>query len=453
MRYHILPLDSPTTILEAAARIRTGAMRVIDLVDESLEAIVRHNQDTNAFVRMGGDDARAAAQALDAERKQGHDRGLLHGIPISIKDLIDIAGEPTTAASRVLHDRVAEQDAPVVARLKKAGAVIIGKTNLHEFALGTTSEDSAFGPVRHPHDPARSAGGSSGGSAAAVAIGMGLASIGTDTGGSIRIPAAACGIVGLKPTVGEVPTEGVVPLSFTLDHVGPLTRTVADAAIVWNALMDREPAPAALADPSHVSLCRLAGYFSAPLEKTVREAFELALEPLRLAKIRITRTVLDRAETIPFTYVNIVLPEGAHWHARYLDSRADAYSPTVRSRFQTGLTISAHDYLEARAARTEWRRTIDALLETHTALVLPTLPMVAPTQGLTDIVLDPSTGEALPVRTAMLKHTQLFNITGHPAISIPIRSRDLPVGMQLVGRRGDTAGLLAIAALCEKILG
>ena len=445
-------MDTPTTIIEAAGRIRSGAMRVIDLVDQSLEAIVRHHQDTNAFVRVDVDGARVAAHALDAEHKQGRDRGLLHGIPISIKDLIDIAGQPTTAASRVLHDRIAEQDAPVVARLRKAGAVIIGKTNLHEFALGTTSEDSAFGPVRHPYDSTRSAGGSSGGSAAAVAVGMGLASIGTDTGGSIRIPAAACGVVGLKPTVGEVPTEGVVPLSFTLDHVGPLTRTVEDAAIVWNALMDREPAPVTPADPAQISLCRLAGYFSAPLEKSVREAFELALEPLRLAKIRITRTVLDRAETIPFTYVNIVLPEGAHWHKPYLDARADAYSPTVRARFQAGLSISAHDYLEARAARTEWRRTIDALLDTHSALVLPTLPLVAPTQGLTDIVLDPTTGEGIPVRTAMLKHTQLFNITGHPAISIPIRSRGLPVGMQIVGRRGDTPGLLAIAAACEKIL-
>ena len=211
----------------------------IDQVEASLAAIAEHGARTNAFILVDAEGARAAAEAVDDERKRGIDRGPLHGMPISIKDLIDIAGQPTTAASRVRAGHVATRDAPVVERLREAGAVLIGKTNLHEFALGTTSEETAFGAVHNPHDVSRSPGGSSGGSAAAVAVGMGLASIGSDTGGSIRIPAAACGIVGLKPTLGEVPTDGVVPLCLTFDHVGPLTQSVADAAAIWAVLAGR----------------------------------------------------------------------------------------------------------------------------------------------------------------------------------------------------------------------
>src|SRR6185369_16107375 len=224
------------TIAQAAARLKSGETSSVDLVEASLAAIDRYQATTNAFTRVDIDGARASARAMDQERGQGMHRGPLHGIPISLKDLIDEAGVVTTAGSKVLRARVAPADASLVTRLRQAGAVVIGRTNLHEFALGTTSEDSAFGAVRNPLDESRSAGGSSGGSAAAVATGMGLASIGTDTGGSIRIPAAACGIVGLKPSFGEVPTDGVIPLSPSFDHAGPLTRTVQDAAWVWQIL-------------------------------------------------------------------------------------------------------------------------------------------------------------------------------------------------------------------------
>src|SRR5262245_5474297 len=205
----------------------------IDQVEESLAAIAQHGERTNAFIHVDADGARNAARAVDEERRRGIARGPLHGMPISIKDLVDIAGQPTSAASRVRTGHVADRDATVVTRLREAGAVIIGKTNLHEFALGPTNDASAWGPVRNPHDVSRVAGGSSGGSAAAVALGMGRASVGSDTGGSIRIPAAACGVVGLKPTLGEIPVDGVVPLSRTLDHVGPIARSVQDAALLW----------------------------------------------------------------------------------------------------------------------------------------------------------------------------------------------------------------------------
>jgi aspartyl-tRNA(Asn)/glutamyl-tRNA(Gln) amidotransferase subunit A len=343
-------------------------------------------------------------------------------------------------------------DAPVVARLKQAGAILIGRTNLHEFALGTTSEDSAFGPVHHPRDPGRSAGGSSGGSAAAVATGMGLASIGTDTGGSVRIPAACCGLVGLKPTAGEVPTDGVVPLSTSLDHVGPIARTVQDAAWLLDVLADRPPAIVEPSPASDFRLRRLTGYFAAPLESAVREAFDRAMAALEAAGVRIADGAVASAARISETYVNIVLPEAAAWHAWYLDTRGEAYTPLVRAGLESGRAISAVTYLHARDAQRVLTREVDAALDEVDALVLPTMPLVAPPLGATEVVLDHGTGATLAVRAAMLKHTQLFNLSGHPAITLPIGGTDWPVGLQLVGHRDRTARLLAIAAACEKII-
>ena len=224
------------TITELSRRLESREVSSSDVTEACLERIAAENGRLNAFITVLADRARADARRADAEIAGGRYRGPLHGVPISLKDLIDLAGAPTTAASRVLEGRVAAADAAVTARLRDAGAVFLGKCNLHEFAFGTTSEDSAFGPVRNPSDPTRSAGGSSGGSAAAVVTGMGFASIGTDTGGSIRIPAAVCGCVGLKPTIGELPCDGIIPLSRTLDHVGPIARSVEDAWLLYHAM-------------------------------------------------------------------------------------------------------------------------------------------------------------------------------------------------------------------------
>src|SRR3989442_151241 len=250
------------TIEEFGRRLRAREITSAQITEDCLKRIGADNERLNAFILVMADDARRQAQELDRELAAGHDRGPLHGVPISIKDLLDIRGVPTTAASRVRDGHVAQRDAPAIAHLRLAGAVLVGKTNLHEFAFGTTNEDSAFGPARNPHDPTRSPGGSSGGSGASVAAGMALASIGTDTGGSIRIPAAACGTVGLKPTFGEVSTEAVVPLSQTLDHVGPLTRSVADAWIVYRALLgDAHSRPLAAVPPSAINLILPRDYF------------------------------------------------------------------------------------------------------------------------------------------------------------------------------------------------
>lgn len=443
------------TLGSAAAAWREGRTSSRQLVEESLTAIDREQQRTNAFIRVDADRARADAERADGERTRKLDHGPLHGLPISLKDLIDVAGEVTTAASRVLANRVAPADATVVTRLRAAGAVLIGKTNLHEFALGTTSEDSAFGAVRHPLDPARSAGGSSGGSAAAVACGMGLASIGTDTGGSIRIPAAACGIVGLKPSLNDIPTDGVIPLSTSLDHVGPLTTCVADAAILWSVLAARPVPDLGKAwgnRPSRLSLARLGGYFDDPVAPEVRAAFRGALDVLTRAGISMRDAELPSAAGITQAYVNVVLPEGAAWHRHYLDTRGQDYSPIVRARFESGRSIPATSYIDALAFCRNLRKEVSDLLSNVDALVLPTLPICAPLLGAGEITIDPARGDRTPVRSAMLKHTQPFNMSGHPAISLPIKAASLPVGLQLVGRFDDTAGLLRIAAECETIL-
>jgi aspartyl-tRNA(Asn)/glutamyl-tRNA(Gln) amidotransferase subunit A len=425
-------------------------MSAIDLVEASLAAIAEHGARTNAFILVDADGARKAARAVDDERRRGVDRGPLHGMPISIKDLIDVAGQPTTAASRVRAEHVASRDATVVQRLRDAGAVLIGKTNLHEFALGTTSEESAFGAVHNPRDVARSAGGSSGGSAAAVATGMSVASIGSDTGGSIRIPAAACGVVGLKPSLGEVPLDGVVPLCATFDHVGPLTRSVVDAASIWAVLAGR-PIPRIEAPPSNsLTLGALDGYFSALLASEVRAAFEDAVARLRASGMAIDTRSVEYSEAIIDTYVNISLPEAANWHAATLDSRAADYQPAVRQRLELGRTISAVSYLHARDAREMLGGAVDAALDGCSALVLPTLPIVAPPLGANEVMMD--SGQTLTVRAAMLRLTQLFNVTGHPAISLPIPTSGMPVGLQLVGRRDKTEELLAVAMTCEQIL-
>jgi aspartyl-tRNA(Asn)/glutamyl-tRNA(Gln) amidotransferase subunit A len=441
---------APRTIAEAAVALRSGDATAVDLVNAALQAVEHHNPRTNAFIRVYADEARAAARVVDEERARGVDRGPLHGIPISLKDLIDVAGQPTSAGSRVLDGRVATQNAPVVTRLHEAGAVIVGRTNLHEFALGTTSEDSAFGPVRHPADPARSPGGSSGGSGAAVATGMGLGSIGTDTGGSVRIPAAACGVVGLKPATGEVPTQGVIPLSWSLDHVGPLARTVQDAAWLWAAMAGQPLGRVTPPTPGSLRLLRLDGYFGT-MTSDVRAAFEGALEDLRRQGVEIVDASLAGTQQIAETYVHLILPEAAAWHGSALDARAGDYTPAVRARLESGRAITAVQYLRARAARRTLRASVDAALANGDALVLPTLPIVAPLLGADEVTLDPG-GVRLPVRAAMLRLTQPFNLTGHPAISLPVRAPGLPVGLQLVGAREQTTRLLALAAAVESLV-
>jgi aspartyl-tRNA(Asn)/glutamyl-tRNA(Gln) amidotransferase subunit A len=447
------------TIEEFARQLRAREVTALAFTEACLRRIGELQPRLNAFIRVMADEARRDAEAADRELAAGRDRGPLHGVPIAVKDLIDIKDVPTTAASRVRERHVAAADAPVISRLRDAGAVLIGKTNLDEFAFGTTSEHSAFGPVRHPIDPSRSPGGSSGGSAVAVAAGMALAALGTDTGGSIRIPAAACAIVGLKPSLGEVPTDAVVPLSRTFDHVGAFARTVHDARLVYRALRGARSGTDRASDGADgsrpVKDLRLAiprGYLCDLLDADVRARFDEAVAALREAGASITDITIPHASNTPAVYIHIHSSEGATYHARTLDTHADRYTLVVRRRLEVGRYVLAQDYVRAMEGRELLRGEVDSALGDCDALILPTLPIPAPPIGAESVTVN---GTSEPVRALMLRLTQLFNVTGHPAISIPcgVTSQGLPVGLQVVGHRNQTETLLCLALRIETDVG
>ena len=443
----------PRTIAAIARRVHAREVTAETLTAGCLDRIAERNASLNAFITELGDEARAQARQADREIASGRYRGPLHGIPVSLKDIIDVRGVPTTAASRVRHGHVAAADAPVVARLRDAGAVLIGKTNLHEFAFGTTSEESAFGPARHPLDPSRSPGGSSGGSAASVLADMAYASIGSDTGGSIRILAAACGLVGLKATLGEIPTAGVVPLSGTMDHVGPICRSVDDAGVLYDVLRGANPfAPAVDLDPRTVELGVLRGYFTALLDPQVASAFEHACARLREAGVTLDDVELPHAGDIAPAYLHIGLAEAAVYHAKTLEHRPDDYSPGVRLRLEMGRYILAEDYVRAMRCRDLLTAEVNTLLQRRHGLLLPSLPVPAPKIGAATVRI--GTSEE-PVRNVMLRLTQLFNITGHPALTVPCGNTTdgLPIGAQLAGHTGRTADLLQLARSLEPCFG
>ena len=442
--------DDPTTLdlVTAGRRMRTGALSATALTEACLAQIAARNDQLRAFITVTSDAALAAARDADNDFRAGHDRGPLQGIPVSLKDLVDVAGVPTTAASRVIGNRPAATDAVVTSRLKAAGAVLVGKTNLHEFALGTTSEDTAFGAVRNPHDVSRSAGGSSGGSAASIVAGMALATVGTDTGGSIRIPSAACGLVGFKPAFGEVPCDGVVPLSTTFDHVGPLTRTVADAAAMFHVLARSAPRSPVVRRPSTLRLGRLRGFYEARLETAVQTGYEDAIASIEKAGVAVTDVTMPHAADVAAIYLGILLAEAGAYHATTLDQCPELYSPAVRQRLEMGRYILAEDYLRARRGRDVLRREIERALADVDALVLPGMAIVAPPLGAETVAID---GVSEPVRALMLRLTQPFNVSGHPAIVLPCGpTGSLPVSLQLVGAR--SVALLDVAAGVEAIL-
>ena len=442
--------DRPA-ITALAPRVRTGSLTASAMLDACLARIRERDGAINAFITVFEESAKTAALEADREIAGGSYRGPLHGIPVSVKDLFDVAGVATTAASKVRKHHVAAKDSTIVRRLREAGAVIVGKTNLHEFALGTTNEDSAYGPVHHPLDLDRTPGGSSGGSGAAVADGMCVASVGTDTGGSIRIPSALCGLVGLKPALGELPTDGLVPLSTTMDHAGPMCRSVDDAALLYQVLLGTAN-PAPLGPVGHA--LRLAvprPYFLAALDADVASVFERACDALRAAQATVADVAIPHASEVPAVYTHIVLPEGAAYHARTLDKRPGDYTTNVRLRLEMGRYIVAEDYVRALKARRILAAEVDAALRDHDALILPTVPIVAPKLGVESVRVGSSTDT---VRNATLKCTQLFNITGHPAITIPCGANGtgLPVGLQIVGARGNTRALLQVARAVEQTL-
>ena len=445
-----MTLDSITTL---APRIASGELKSERLTEEALATIAKLQPELNAFIAVTADEALASARKVDQEVAGGNYRGPVHGIPVSLKDIIDLAGVPTTAASRLREGRIATRDAPVVRRLRAAGAVFVGKTNLHEFAFGTTNEDSGWGAARNPVDPSRSPGGSSGGSAIAVKTGMSIASVGTDTGGSVRIPAAACGIVGLKPGWGEIPADGVVPLSRQLDHVGPLTRTVDDADLLFHVM--RGGAPVNIHDNREslrsLKLATLDGYFEDRLSVDVDTCVRAAYDIIAKGDAKMSSASLAHAQDIAPIYLHLVLADAAAYHATSLQQRPHAYTENVRVRLEMGRHVLGEDYARALRGKAIITDDVDRALAHVDALILPALAVEAPPLGAATVAV--KGGQEL-VRNAMLRCTQPFNVTGHPAISIPcgVTPSGLPVGLQIVGHRGRTADLLRVARSIERTL-
>jgi aspartyl-tRNA(Asn)/glutamyl-tRNA(Gln) amidotransferase subunit A len=457
------------TIEELAARLAKQEVSPVDLTEQFLRRIERHNPQLNAYLTVTAESALAAARRAEKEltrsrsRPSGRHRPLL-GIPIALKDNIWTRGIRTTAGSKVLRDFVPAESATVARKLARAGAILLGKTNMHEFAYGITNNNAHYGPVHNPWGPDRISGGSSGGSAAAIAADLCVASVGTDTGGSIRIPSAMCGIVGLKPTFGRVSVYGTVPLAPTFDHVGPLAHSVADAATLLGLLAGRDPLDptssarrvedfsAALRKPIRkFRLGRPREYFWGELDGEVRHATETAICDMEKHGATVREISLPHLGESVEASTNISLAETRHYHQAmgYFPARADEYSEEVRKRLDAGGNVLAVQYLDGLEAQRRVRAEFDAAFREVDAIVAPTVPVPAPPIGAEFVEID---GEQRAVRPALVGMNRPANFTGHPAISVPCGFiRDgLPVGLQLIGRAFDEATLLRIALSYER---
>lgn len=438
-------------ISDVSPRVARGEITAVSLTEQCLATIEARNPELNAFITVTAESALEQARRADKEIAAGRHLGPLHGIPLSLKDLIDQRGVRTTAASQLRRTHVAQTDAVVTRRLRDCGAVFVGKTNLHEFAFGTTNEDSGFGPARNPHDPTRVPGGSSGGSAVAVATGMSLGTVGTDTGGSIRIPAAACGIVGLKPEWGDISASGVVPLSRQLDHVGPLAASVRDAWLLYNAMQDPSRQIADLLAPTPLKGLRiglLRDYFFDRIDAEVEQSVLAALETLRKHGATVTEVSLPHAADMAATYLHLVFGDAAEYHARSLESHPELYTPPVRLRLEMARYALAEDYVRALRGKAVIARDVDRALDGVDVLLSPALAVPAPPIGAATV---PVKGGTEALRAIMLRCTQPFNLSGHPAIALPCgrASAGLPISLQLAGHKGRTPALVQAALAVE----
>jgi aspartyl-tRNA(Asn)/glutamyl-tRNA(Gln) amidotransferase subunit A len=443
-------------ILETSELLRKGTVSPVELTNDCLARIEKLNPKLNAFITLTADSALAAAHQAEAEIRRGDWRGPLHGIPLAVKDLIDTAGVRTTAASLLFKDRVPTEDAEVVRRLKAAGAVLLGKQNLHEFAYGGSSMVSAFGEVRNAWNGDHIAGGSSGGSATAVAAGLGYGAVGTDTAGSVREPSALCGVVGLKPTFGRVSARGVVPLSLSLDHVGPIGRTVADVAAILAALAGFDPADRASVDapfddyvaglgrkfqPLRVGLPKK--FFFEDLDAEVASAINHAVSGLAALRAE----VRDIEISVP-TDRTLQSAEAYAFHAEFVTRNPELYQPETLRRIRTGQNVSPEALIESRRELERARHDIASVFADVDVLVTPTTPIVAPT--IAELKQNPD--RLRPRELLLLRNTRPVNVWGLPAISIPcgFTEAGLPIGLQIIGPHWGEARVLQVAHAYEQ---
>jgi aspartyl-tRNA(Asn)/glutamyl-tRNA(Gln) amidotransferase subunit A len=450
------------TITAAGALLRREKISPVELAKSALARIEELNPRLNAFITVTAERALREARAAEREIARGKSRGPLHGIPVTLKDNICTEGVRTTAGSRILENFIPRADADVAAKLKGAGAVLLGKTNLHEFAYGVTTENPHYGPARNPWDLERIPGGSSGGSAAAVATGLGFASVGTDTGGSIRIPSALCGVVGLKPNFGRVSCRGIVPLAVTLDHAGPIARSVEDAAIMLDAICAFSEsrgafhravraARKAIRSKRHLRIGWPREYFFDRVDEEVQRAVKEAAKCLERLGARIEEVSLPHLEEASEPSTQIALAEALEYHESqgYFPTRAAEYGADVRKRLEMGSAVRAVDYLKAQQSRERLRADFRAAFGRVDVILAPSVPMPAPPIGENSVMIG---GESQSVRGALVRMNRPANFTGFPAISVPcgFTRAGLPIGLAIHGPEWGEAKLLRIALRYEQ---
>ncbi len=451
------------SIADAAQRIRGRQLSPVELTRAYLDRIERLDRDFHAYITPLPAEALAAAATAEQAINRGEYRGPLHGIPIALKDLIMTRGIRTTCGSQILKDWVPETDGTVYHRLMEAGAILLGKLNMHEFAYGPTGVNPHYGTPRNPWGGDRMPGGSSSGSGVAVGAHLCAGALGTDTGGSVRIPASLCGIVGLKPTYGRVSRAGVIPLAWSLDHIGPMTRTVTDAALLLQVLAGRDPADPSTADvPVPDYRAALSGevrglrlgipktVFFDTLDAEVRAAVLAAAQTLEGLGAVVEEIPLPKMPHAGPAVFAIISSEAMAYHEPYLKTRAAEYGADVRARLLTGQFLLASQYLKAQRARQVIRAEVDAALTRVDALLFPTTPIPAPRIEDRTVTVD---GVSEDPRAWLTRCTRPINLTGHPALSVPcgLTTGGLPIGLQLVGRHFDEGMLFRIGAAYEAV--
>ena len=450
---------------ELAGMIATKAVSPVEVVRAHLDRIAALDRDLRAYITVCDDAALTAARAAEAELMVGRPVGPLHGVPYALKDLYDTAGIRTTGGSRILGDRVPDADATVTRRLAQAGAILLGKLNMVEFAYGPEGLNPHYGHARNPWDRGlhRMAGGSSSGSGAAVAAGLAPGSLGSDTGGSIRIPSSLCGITGLKPTYGRVSRAGVLPLAWSMDHVGPMTRSAADCALMLRAMAGydaADPSTSVLPVPDYgaaltgdlrgLRVGLLRGFFLDGAAPEVKAAVETAARTLAGAGAVIDEVNLEHMTHVGGASLAIVGSEALAYHAERLRTRAGDFDPDVARRLRAGAYVTGVQYVRGQQVRALVRDEVDRALARRDVLLAPSTPVVAPPIDARQVELGDGPSD---VRTALVRFNRPFNLSGHPSCSVPcgFSAAGLPVGMQFVGRPFDEATVLRAADAWQRL--
>ena len=447
------------SMTELARLIATKAVSPVEVVRVHLDRIAGLDRDLRAYITVCADAAMEAARAAEAALMSGGPVGPLHGVPYALKDLYDTAGVRTTGGSRIFAERVPAADATVARRLTQAGGILLGKLNMVEFAYGPEGLNAHYGHPRNPWDPAvhRMAGGSSSGSGVAVVAGLAPGALGSDTGGSIRIPASLCGITGLKPTYGRVSRAGVLPLAWSMDHVGPMTRTAADCALMLGAIAGYDPADAStsvLPVPDYLAALTgeveglrvglLRSFFLDGATPEVGTAVEAAARTLAGAGAIVDEVSLETVKHVPAASLAVVGSEALAYHAEMLRTRAAEYDPDIARRLRVGAFVGGAHYVRAQQVRGLVRADVDGVLARHDLLLAPATPITAPAVDERQTTLGDGPSD---VRSALIRFTRPFNVSGHPACAVPcgFTAGGMPIGLQLVGRPFDEATVLRAA--------